>query len=90
MKINVTINVTKRDIEQGEKFYSDRCPIALAAKRVFTRSLAGPSELRFTLVNEQGYSEWYLVPLPDQAKDFIIRFDRGEPVEPFSFTVGKV
>ena len=74
------INVTKRDIERGVRCNSDLCPIARAAKRVLNEASVYDYELYYSLPETRK-----MVQLPDVAREFIRRFDRGEPCQPFEF-----
>lgn len=75
------IHVTKQDIESGVEASPGSCPIA----RALCRQLGGTwcvGTRRFGRIEP-------LIDLPDEAKSFIFRFDRGgaSSVEPFSFEV---
>ena len=73
------ITVTAMHIKIGVPLSSLACPIFLAAKGAGLREVSvycysmrvGP----------------YKLSLPEKAQDFIRRFDAGEKVAPFSFTV---
>ncbi len=74
------IEVTQDDIEAGKKHDSDSCPVALAAARVFN----GPCKAGcFTMETPNGGR----VNMPRSVYYFMINFDKGFPVEPFSFEV---
>ena len=74
------INVTKRDIQLGEKDNALDCPVALAVKRHLpSRCLQVGSE---TVTFDCGS-----IFLPESAREFIHRFDTGKRVKPFSFTL---
>ena len=81
----VKINVTKEDIKTGLRNNCDKCPVALAIVRKFK------SELVFV-----GHRAWYAIDgkgnkvggdLPIKAQEFIVKFDRGAFVSPFTFMV---
>ena len=77
-----TIEVTAEDIAEGYQCDSFQCPIALALKRA---GFAAPT-VGATCFSEGDGED---IDLPEQARDFVFRFDgkgRG-PIEPFSFTV---
>jgi hypothetical protein len=87
--MQVRINVTQRDIERGSLGLSTSCPIARAIKRTrWGRSKltvsVGRSTVRAISLGAWGASAY---TLPGDAQDFVAVFDRGYPVEPFSFTL---
>ena len=82
-KVTTEIQVTWDDIYSGRRANPFRCPIALAAKRAFntgddTDLWATSSTLK---VDERNY------PMPASASDFLKKFDRGDCVMPFSFSL---
>ena len=81
----IKIEVSKEDIEVGERGEPDCCPIAWALSRKnFKETYVDNSSVNFE--DEKGYSyEYYL---PPKAMDFVKAFDRGEDVFPFEFTLG--
>jgi hypothetical protein len=76
------IDVTKQDIDGGRRGNPFCCPIAIAMHRVLEISPPQcpvfPSEMKIG---------WRNIPLPNEAKKFVDRFDAGLDVEPFSFEV---
>ena len=60
----------------------ERCPVALAVQRA-----TGADEVKVNKVRIWGGSRWYHTP--DEARAFILRFDAGDPVEPFGFALGE-
>lgn len=83
MTRKVRINVTKRDIELGKPGEGEGCPIALAARR--HPELKGCA-VGLGLIGTEalGYDS---MPLPEEARRFVVDFDDGRPVAPFSFTL---
>ena len=76
----VRVEVTAQDIADGKRRISTRCPIALAARRALecdVRACWGILEL------PEGRS----AGMTKKCNTFIRRFDSGETVKPFSFTV---
>lgn len=69
------IEVTSEDIERGVPDNCHHCPIALAARRAGLNTPEVDSAFLNGMV------------LPDAATEFILDYDNGEPVEPFSFEV---
>ena len=76
------INVTKRDIECGVRWDSEKCPVARAARRMQDDARVSNYILCYGPESRQRRVE-----LPGVAREFIGRFDAGKEVEPFSFTV---
>lgn len=81
------ITVKQIDIDAGIKSDCERCPLALAFERA---GLGVPHVGRMPsgAVVAFGASHrirdyWHY--LPEQATDFLLRFDRGQAVRPFSF-----
>lgn len=78
------INVTHEDIARGRRVFCDRCPIALAVQRATGNFNAGAGPR----------SIWFGNPVihygtPVSAAEWMLAFDRSEPVEPFSFALGE-
>ena len=78
------IEVTQKDIDEGVQGECTLCPIALAFKR--------SSNFKRVYVNGKTIDVWYrgdqgikTYELPKKAQTFVKRFDRQEPVKPFSF-----
>ena len=89
------IQVTKEDIEKGERGSCEWCPVALAIQRTY--DLKNGKDKMVT-VDEDGVGIWqdsvekhYRLPLI--ARDFIHDFDnsdiKSEQLKPFSFKIGK-
>lgn len=77
--MTLEIDVTYTDIKKGVRNSLHNCPIALAAKR------AG---LKDVVVD--GYSiaiSNLCRTLPQKVSTFVSKFDHGDKVEPFSFTI---
>jgi hypothetical protein len=83
--IDVTVEVTQRDIDAGCRNSASACPIANAIHRV-TRE--PHSKVRRVKVQFPSYlSSPCDSRLPEEACAFIHNFDTGFPVFPFSFTL---
>lgn len=91
---NIRITVTKNDIRLGVKGDVEKCPIARACKRLGLKDVSVEGDIvkhRGTAVR----TEWdgtkvkvqRIRALPVKAADFITKFDEGEAVEPFTFTL---
>jgi hypothetical protein len=77
----IKIDVTSDDIAKGEREQPCRCPIALALTRAHPGQwVLGEHTADFYFDDADG-----TISLPNEARDFIKRFDNGDPVEPFSF-----
>ena len=79
------VSVTKEHIAQGKRENAGSCPIALAVKSLLpvkkTRQVrVYTDQLKLTRVIRKS-------ALPLEAKNFILKFDSGKDVEPFSFLV---
>jgi hypothetical protein len=97
------VNVTRKDITNGQRGKSWSCPVALAATRVRPEgsaiSSAGIFHLFFwpsepaAMEAEKGWTpgtsstSTHSARLPEVATDFICDYDMGKDVEPFSFEV---
>lgn len=74
------IKVTAEDIGAGIRGDCDRCPIVLAALRVFPLAA-------IMVTKSKMYVDEAMYKLPAIAKAFIHSFDRRFPVTPFEFEV---
>ncbi len=87
--MKITIKVTKSDIKNGIKRDCDTCPIALAITRVLSPKYI--IEIEPDQVNIYKHGTILMdcgdYPLPKIAKAFILKFDRGHHVNPFSFNL---
>jgi hypothetical protein len=81
--MQVTVSVTAEDIGRGRKMDEDWCPVALAAKRAVPSWETGMCVFAY-FINIEGF---FQIALPQQARDFIIAFDRYDPVEPLEFEI---
>lgn len=82
-KQTIQVSVTKRDIEEGDRFDGRSCPIALAIRRAMrTKSVAviGANIIYIRKLLWKGEK---------RVKDFIRKFDSGQRVQPCSFTITK-
>ena len=77
------IKVTKKHIKEGKCGSYRNCPIALALKsKGFTRVYVDGGDVRAH--NSAGFID---ANLPIRAMKFIVKFDSGRPVKPFSFRI---
>jgi hypothetical protein len=82
-KTRFTVEVTERDIERAHKNDSYNCVVAQAVARTVqdaTRIEVDTQSIRFTVGDERRI---YMTPYAVQG--YVIAFDAGEPIEPFSF-----
>jgi hypothetical protein len=79
-----TITVTQEDIDTGERDDCNRCPIALAAGRVLGGKVIVDDDW---IISRADFNDSDFYALTDEARQFILRFDAGEPVSPFTFEV---
>ncbi|KKL76959.1 hypothetical protein LCGC14_2039660 [marine sediment metagenome] len=87
--MRITINVTKRDITEGNEM---DCPVTRALRRalgVRKNSRLGDSlrvgSLTIYYLVEDEWDEIDLATMPKIAQDFVRDFDRNRTVKPFSF-----
>ena len=79
------ITVTPLDIVAGARGEPCSCPIALAIRRQIPGSdpLVTPEEVGIEWDDRR--VDYPAYDLPQEARDFIGRFDAGLPVDPFEF-----
>lgn len=86
----ITVVVTREDINTGKRSHNLDCPVALAFKRAsgfYLVSVPGGAWVRCKRTVDdclKGIDTFYSVP--DEAMEFIDAFDQHEPVTPFTFT----
>jgi hypothetical protein len=80
-------NVTQKHIEEGVKRDSRHCMVAEAVKEAFPRATSISVDLQTVRLSDlqRGLRFTYLSPRSVQR--YIVRFDPGDPVIPFSFTL---
>jgi hypothetical protein len=81
--VNKTINITERNIFEGEKANPQNCAIARAIKKNMKGKVTSisvlPSHVNLKIKNKQ-----YTAIMPKIGATFIKRFDKGEAVNSFS------
>ena len=91
----IEIRILEKHIRSGIRGSCKSCPVALAAKEK-TGSTWFVTGVTMTNISKceagpPGDGELYLshlsIPLPQFVRESIRRFDRGETVEPFSFSI---
>ena len=83
----ITIKVTQKDIEKGIQWDAKQNPIARAAKRQhkdFIATLTTECTLGYAYDKDVCMRQSILART---AQEFGVKFDKGEPVEPFEFTM---
>lgn len=81
----LVIEVTADDIDHGIVQDCAKCPIALAARRLYPMARI----YVFGEITREISAYWpeaAYYEMPDEAVEFVIAFDEGEPVAPFTFT----
>lgn len=75
------IEVTQDDIDCGKRLTCDKCPVALAIRRV--------SRFRWNIYSRRAIQRNgpRSVDLPPEVSSFIRDFDNRTPVQPFSFEI---
>lgn len=81
----MTIHVTQKDIDKGQRFDCKKCPIALAIKRTTHHKCVVGDKL--ATIHKSG--NWYSYQLPEEAQRFVALFDDADIVSPFSFILPK-
>lgn len=82
-KVEVTATDIKRALAFKKKtgFSSSRnCPVALAIQRAAKKGTV-------SVCQGSAILEGKIISLPEKVNAFICRFDFGQPVKPFSFTL---
>ena len=81
------INVTEKDIKEGQRDCRSGCPVARAVQRgVMLQTLVDKDVVRLlSYPQEWGYYAVAKIRLTEDVQRFVEQFDAGEPVEPFSF-----
>ena len=87
MTKTLTVDVKQEHIDAGQKGVCGRCPVALAVKDTGIKFVKiGTFSMRWALgKKKQGPN--YQGSLPGVAIGFIVDFDNGYEVEPFTFKV---
>ena len=84
--MNKKINITEKNILEGEKANPQNCAIARALKEQVRGKITAisvlPSHVTFC---KKGIS--YVAEMPKQGVSFIKRFDEGKPVNKLSLTL---
>ena len=82
------IEVTAQDIRKGKKSNCMRCPVALAVKRLLPGHEVWADSLSIDVWTHDEYRR--VATTPKKVATFMDRFDTGQPVKPFTFTMKEV
>ena len=78
------VNVTQEHINKGERYSSVSCPIAWALRDALSVDCYGVN-VRASEATWFDNGHWRRTWLPDTAQHFVVEFDKGHNMEPFSF-----
>lgn len=81
--MNIVVNVTAEDIAEGVPGTCDLCPIALAVKRATGAVDVSVYETDVEIDDGESYR---IFDVPGLASRFIVDFDKGNEVNPITFT----
>lgn len=82
MSVKIRVNVTQKDITNGEKASRICCPVVLAMKRAIRNNSVKVSYSFATFIKNK---HEYVTVFPTQTITFIHAFDDNEAVQPFKF-----
>ena len=80
MKALMQIEITQDDIDNGERGRTDRCPIALALRRVPGAERTSAGRISCTINNK-------VYRMSAAAQRFVVAFDHDKPVRPMRFAI---
>ena len=83
MNTTYMVEVTQRDIDDGEPRNCYMCPVALALQRVTGLSVDVDGPILYLFPMHASKLLYCYAPVPVRA--FMNRFDTGKPVQPFTF-----
>lgn len=78
------VNVTQEHIDKGERYSTSACPIAWALRDVLPTDSFGVN-VRASVAVWFRNGGYYQAGLPRTAQDFVVEFDNGHNMSPFSF-----
>lgn len=79
------IEVTQEDIDHGEKKKCMECPVARAINRAHKGARAAVGD--YCIGIKTGFLKTETVPTPPEVQAFVLAFDAGRPVSPFTFSL---
>lgn len=84
----ITINVSQEHIDKGKRINSVLCPVALAIvdtiKDEYVFVSAGYNGV---VIFKGNIEECKTYNIPSYVKDYMLEFDHGHKIKPFSFTL---
>lgn len=80
--MSLTVEVTEDDIKKGVPGEADACAIVRAVRRATGRRVVNIDGESVEIMKDDFY-----MALPKKAKQFVLDFDDGKDVEPFSFVL---
>jgi hypothetical protein len=86
----VVIHITQEDLDHGVRGNCGFCPVAVAAERAFQALAAFVYFASGRCILELGCNGGRQFELPSLIGKFVLAYDNGEKVHPFSFTVDPV
>lgn len=88
LNFNLRIYVTKYDIDCGIRLAPSSCPVALSIKRAFKKKFGrGCVPQVCTGIKLEEKERVFFAEFPQEHSSFVVKFDSGEVVEPFSTTL---
>ena len=84
-KDEIVLEITEEDILTGQRGSPERCPIALAGRRVFNRTVSVANNVKvYTKGWECLWRNTHSYKISEEVKWFMYNFDVGNKVEPIS------
>jgi hypothetical protein len=83
----VKLRVKQSDIDNGERFSLDSCPVGLAAQRSFTGKEIRVGYGHLSVADADSYE---LYTLPKFVGEMIEEFEKGSKISPAEFQITKV
>ena len=81
-----TLNITNKNILEGEKADPQNCAIARAIKNKMKKQIQEVSVLPAQVILKID-NKMFVAPMPKEGTGFIKRFDRGLAVNPFKLNL---
>lgn len=79
------VNVTQEHIDKGERYNTGGCPIAWALRDALPEGCCGINVHVRVAVWFDDAQVYHQAWLPRPAQDFVVEFDNGYDISPFSF-----
>ncbi len=82
------IKVTAKHISKGVRLSPCNCPVALALKEQMHKVVNVDSmSMMYASISRESTSGWRQADTPRKVRGFILRYDYGKTVKPFSFDI---